>query len=81
MMVSKDSLIKAADGDLVKVKSREKRVFSVFPHHFKHYPRDYMLKDFWFPHEVFRLTKNPLFLNNPTSPWLDTLYSPKHIRM
>lgn len=44
MMVSKDSLIKTVDGDLVKVKSSEKRVFSVFPHHFKHYPRDYMLK-------------------------------------
>ena len=43
-MVSKDSLIKAVDGDLVKVKSSEKKkkVFSVFPHHFKHYPRDYV---------------------------------------
>lgn len=45
MMVSENSWIKAVDADLVKVKSSEKtRVSFVFPHPFKHYPRDFILK-------------------------------------
>ena len=40
--------------------------------------RDYLLKDFWFPNEVFRLTKNPLFLSHPASPWLAQLLTQAH---
>ena len=41
-------------------------------------PRDYLLKDFCFPYDVFRLTKNPLFFNHPTSPWLAQLLTQAH---
>lgn len=36
-------------------------------------PGDFLLKDCWFPNETFRLTKNPLFFNHPTSPQLAQL--------
>lgn len=42
--------------------------------------RDYLLKDFWFPNEVFRLTKNPLFLTHPAPPWLAQLLTQAHQR-